>query len=155
MSETEHIEASAVIDAPADKLFEKIADYRSAERLIDGLESMVPRGTVTSGEGARFDAVMRVGPRTFNTTIGITHYAPPSAITWSSGGSQAQVLTFRFEPQDDGGRVDDVSGGTKVTLAVSYDRPGGFTGLLVAPVVEQTVRAKVNSTLERLRADVA
>ena len=150
MSETVRIMETATIRAPAEVLFERIADYRSAQHLIDGLESMSPTGTMTSGAGARFAAVMRVGPRTFRAMIAITHYEPPRHLTWSSSGRDAQVLTFDLTPVE-----KDAGPATEVTLEVAYPRPGGFTGIVVARVVEQAVRSKVHSTLERLRADVA
>jgi uncharacterized membrane protein len=150
MRETVSIRASETIDVPAEVLFEKIADYRSAQRLIDGLDSMVPRGSVTSGKGARFVAVMRVGPRTFRATIEITDYEAPHRLTWSSAGREAQALRFEFTEQATVGGST-----TRVTLEVSYERPGGVAGILAAPVVERTVRTRVHSTLERLRADVA
>ena len=150
MRETVSIKDSATIDAPAEVLFDRIADYRSAQRLIDGLDSMVPRGAVTSGKGARFAAVMRVGPRTFGATIEITEYDPPHRLIWSSAGRDSQVLSFEFDEKETGDRPE-----TRVTLEVTYARPGGVGGLLAAPVVERTVKARVHSTLEHLRADVS
>lgn len=150
MSETMRITETAAIEAPADVLFERLADYRSAQVLIDGLDSMSPAGTITSGAGARFAAVMKVGPRTFRAMIAITEYEPPRRLTWSSSGREAQALTFDLRAVE-----GDGAPATAVSLEVSYQRPGGFTGIVVAPVVEQAVRAKIHSTLERLRADAS
>jgi uncharacterized membrane protein len=150
MSETMRIKETAAIRAPAEVLFGRLADYRSAQHLIDGLESMSPADTVTSGAGARFAAVMRVGPRTFRAMIAITEYEPPHRLTWASSGREGQALTFSLTAVG-----ADGAPATEVTLEVCYQRPGGFTGIVVGPVVEQAVRTKVHSTLERLRADAS
>jgi hypothetical protein len=59
MRETVSVNASATIDASAAVLLERIADYPSVQRLIDGLDSVTASGTITSGSGARLAAVMK------------------------------------------------------------------------------------------------
>lgn len=140
------VSATETIGASAVALFDCIADYAVAPLFIEGLQRLTPVSSSTSGEGARFDAVMRVGPRTFRTTIEITAYEEGHLVTWASAGGRSQVLTFELVPE---GKA------TKVVLDISYEKPGGLAGVLAAPVVEETVRSRAHSALRRLREHVA
>jgi len=140
------VSAHERIEASAPTLFDCVADYAVAPLFIEGLHRLTPVSSSTSGEGARFDAVMRVGPRTFRTTIEITAYEEGRLVTWASTSGQAQVLTFELVPD---GKA------TKVALEISYEKPGGLTGVLTAPVVEETVRLRARSALRRLRDHVS
>jgi uncharacterized membrane protein len=139
VSATENIRASAV------DLFDCVADYAVAPLFIEGLHRLTPVSSNTSGEGARFDAVMRVGPRTFRTTVEITAYEEGRLVTWASAGGHSQSLTFEL-----------IAGAasTKVVLDISYEQPGGLAGVLTAPVVEETVRIRARSALRRLQEHV-
>jgi uncharacterized membrane protein len=89
---------------------------------------------------------MRVGPRTFRTTIEITAYEEGRLVTWASTSGQSQLLTFELTP--DGKAM-------RVVLEISYEKPSGLTGVLTAPVVEETVRLRARSALRRLREHVS
>ena len=143
---TKTVQADATIAAPADEIFDCLADYERAEVFIEGLEQLTPKGTQTAGEGAQFDAVLKVGPTTLRTTIEIAALDPGRTITWSSAGDQAQSLKFDLSPAQDG---------TSVNLTVTYEEPGGIGGVLMAPFVDQTVRQRTATALERLRDHVA
>ena len=137
---------AATIAASPEQLYECLADYQRAEVFIEGLEQLTPKGEQTEGEGAQFDAVLKVGPRTLRTTIGISAVDPGRSITWSSAGDEGQSLTFHLRPE---------RGKTSVSLEVSYEEPGGIGGALIAPFVEQTVRQRSTTALERLREHVS
>ena len=138
--------AAATIAASPDQLYECLADYQRAEVFIEGLEQLTPKGQQTEGEGAQFDAVLKVGPRTLHTTIGISAADPGRSITWSSAGEEGQSLTFALRLE---------RGETSVSLEVSYEEPGGIGGVLIAAFVEQTVRQRSTTALERLREHVS
>jgi len=140
------VRAQTTIAAPAAKLFDCLADFECADVFIEGLEQLTPRGEKNAGEGAQFDAVLKVGPRTLRTTIEIAALEPGRSITWTSAGADGQSLIFDLRPE---------GGGTSVSLTVTYEEPGGIGGVLVAPFVEQTVRQRSTSALERLREHVA
>ncbi len=140
MSQT--VEAHATIAAAPDTVFACLADYRCAKVFIEGLEQLTPVGSQTTGEDARFDAILKVAGRTFRTIIVIASLEPGRSITWSSAGEDNQSLTFELGPEP---------GGTAVSLTVSYDPPGGLPGALIAPFVERTVQQRATGTLERLR----
>jgi uncharacterized membrane protein len=140
------IREKTTIAASPETLFECLADYERAEVFIEGLEELKPAGDQTAGEGASFDAVLKVGPRTLRTTIEIAEIDPGRSITWASRGDDGQSLTFDLQPEP---------GGTAVSLTVSYEEPGGLAGTLVAPFVEKTVRQRATGALERLREHVS
>jgi len=48
-------------------------------------------------------------------------------------------------------RAEPGSSGTAVSLTVTYERPGGVAGALLAPFVEHTVQHRATVALERLR----
>jgi len=142
------VRVSGRYEATPATLFACLADYRVAPLFIDGLERLSPVTDVTSGEGARFDAVMRVGPKRFQSTIEIVDYDPDHLVTWASSSGQQQHLTFKLVPDGDAET-------TKVLLEVSYEGPSGLPGILFAPVVEETVRAHAHGALRKLRRHVA
>jgi uncharacterized membrane protein len=136
------VQARATISASAKAIFDCLADYRCAGVFIEGLEQLTPVGSQTTGEGARFNAILKVGGRTLSATIVITSLEPRRSVTWSSAGDDSQSLTFELRPDP---------GGTTVSLSVSYEQPGGFAGALIAPFVEHTVQHRADGALNRLR----
>jgi uncharacterized membrane protein len=139
------VSATETIEASPAAIFDCVADYAVAPLFIEGLQRLTPVSSSTAGEGARFDAVMRVGPRTIRTTIEITAYEEGRLVTWASANGHSQLLTFELTPQ---------AKATKVVLEISYEAPGGLAGVLSAPVVEETVRIRARSSLRRLREHV-
>jgi len=136
------VEAYATIAAPPDTVFACLADYKCAEMFIEGLQQLTPAGPQTTGEDARFDAILHVGGRTFRTIIVLASLEPGRSITWSSAGEENQSLTFELGPEP---------GGTAVSLTVAYDPPGGLAGALIAPFVARTVQQRATGTLKRLQ----
>jgi uncharacterized membrane protein len=136
------VQARTTIAASAGTVFECLADYRQAGIFIEGLEQLTPVGSQTTGENARFEAILDVGVRTLRTTIVITSLEPRRSITWSSAGADGQSLTFELRPR---------RGGTTVSLTVTYEPPGGIAGALIAPFVEHTVQHRATGALDRLR----
>ena len=139
------VQAQTTIAASAEVLFECLSDYQRAEVFIEGLEELTPTGPKTEGEGAQFDAVLKVGPRTLRSTIEIAALEPGRSITWSSAGEDGQSLRFDLKPDH---------GETSVSLVISYEEPGGLGGAIIAPFVEHTVRERASGALERLREHV-
>lgn len=139
LPKTVHSHANIPVDP--DTLFAFLSDYRHAEVFIDGLERLKPLGRRTKGEGARFEAALRVGPTSFATTLEIKELKPDTLITWASIGEQAQSLSFSLAGHD---------GATTVDLSISYQEPGGIAAVLVGPLVEQTVQKRAHNALARL-----
>lgn len=140
-----HVHVSEMIEAPAAAVFDCVADYAVAPLFIEGLQRLTPVGPTTTGEGARFDAVMKVGPTTYHATVEITEYEENRRVTWASSNGRSQAVTFKLEPSNDA---------TKVVLEVTYERPSGVAGALLAPVVDETVRLRAHGALRRLKHNV-
>jgi uncharacterized membrane protein len=140
------VRASAAIAAPAAVIFACLADYKQADVFIEGLEQLTPNGSRTVGQGARFDAVLKVATRTLRTTIEIAALEPDRLITWSSAGDDGQRLTFRLSAGQ---------GETIVELTVDYEEPGGVAGALMAPFIAQVVQHRSETALARLREQVS
>jgi len=139
------VRSHAMIAARAETIFDCLADYQCADVFIEGLEQLTPTGPRTTGAGARFEAVLRVGPRMLSTTIEIASLEPGRSITWTSAGDGGHSLTFDLHLRHDV---------TSVTLTVSYEEPGGIAGSVIAPFVEITVRDRATGVLERLARHV-
>lgn len=129
------VRSARVIEAPPERLFAWIADYRNASAFVDGLEPLRPVG------GSSFEAVLRVGPRRLTATVGLVEVEPGRLVTWEMAGAASRSLTFRLSP---------VGAGTSVALEITYDRPGGLTGALVGPVVDEAVRSRAHKALEAI-----
>jgi uncharacterized membrane protein len=136
------IRVGGTIAAPPESIFAYVTDYKLAPLFIDGLQTLTPAGEPTSEAGARFDAEMRIGPKSFQATIEIAAYEENCLVTWSASSGEQRSLTFKLKP-------DGL--GTQVVLEISYERPGGLTGSLLAPIIEETVRSRAHASLRRLR----
>jgi len=139
------VQVSETIEASPEAVFDCVADYAVAPLFIEGLQRLTPVSPKTVGEGARFNAIMKVGPSTYHATVEITEYEENRRITWAASNGRAQTVTFDLEP----GR-----GATIVAVEVTYERPSGISGALVAPVVDETVRRRANGALRRLKQNV-
>jgi uncharacterized membrane protein len=133
---------SAPIRATPARLYQYLVDYRRAPLFIGGLQSLKPLGRRTKGSGARFAAVMKVGPSTFEGTIELGDLEPNRRVAWVMLGDEPRRVNFELSPSD---------GTTNVEVEVSYERPGGIGGLVLAPVVEQAVRSTSRDALQRLK----
>ena len=136
------VQARTTIAASAGAVFECLADYRCATVFIEGLEQLIALGPRTTGEGAQFEALLKVGGRTLRTTIMIAALQPRRSITWCSAGGDTQSLTFELRAS---------RGQTTVSLTVTYEQPSGIAGALIAPFVEHTVQHRATGALDRLR----
>jgi carbon monoxide dehydrogenase subunit G len=139
------IQLSTTVAASPAALFARVTDYSNVPAFIEGLQQLRPAGQATTGTGALFDAVMKIGPSTFHSKVEITEYETDRRVTWSASGGQAQAVTFDLDP---------IATGTRVVVEVRYERPGGIAGSLLAPVIEQAVRVRARNALGRLEQQV-
>lgn len=135
------IRSATSVAAPVSRLFPLVSDYRHARSVIEGLEELRPLGEPETGEGARYAAVLHMGPTVLRASIEIVELVVNRRVTWATSGEEERVLSFEF---------DSEAGVTVVALTVSYEAPGGLAGLLVRPVVEEGVRRRSRETLARL-----
>lgn len=135
------IRVSMRIEAEVHRLFALVSQHENAVRVIEGLETLTPVGGRTRGVGSRFEAVMRLGPKTVRSEIEIAEIRPDRLVRWESP-AEARSLTFEFR---------SVGEATAVRLTVTYERPAGVGGLLAGPLVEETIRGRARRTLQRMK----
>lgn len=122
------------------ELSEMLADYHRASEIVEGLERLVPTEGDT-GVGARFDALLRLGPKTVAATIVLRENDPGRRVRWAELHGE-RAITFDLRQLDEETAA--------VRISVSYEAPSGLASV-IGRVVEETVRAKARGTLDRLR----
>ncbi|HLI44320.1 MAG TPA: SRPBCC family protein [Acidimicrobiales bacterium] len=137
------VHASRRIESPVHPLFRLVSEHDRAVQVVEGLEELRPIGPRTSGVGARFEAVFSFGPKAVRTEIELAELDLDRRVRWASPEQGSRSLTFEFRP------VGEL---TAVRLTVGYERPDGVAAMVLAPVVEETVRQRARHTLERMRA---
>ncbi|MGO9197739.1 MAG: SRPBCC family protein [Acidimicrobiales bacterium] len=136
------IRATTRVPASVPDVFSLVSEPQHAVTVIEGLEKLSPIGRQVSGVGARFDAVLRLGPKTVSARIEIVELIEDRRVTWASTGGDNRSITFELR---------EVERATAVRLTISYARAEGMSAILLAPVVEEVVRARARETLARLR----
>ncbi len=136
------VRVSTRIDAGAHELFVLVSEHENAMRVIEDLEELTPLGARTRGIGARFHAVLRLGPKSVNAEIEIEELVSDRLVRWRSSHGDDRSITFEFR------EVEEL---TAVRMTVTYERPEGLGAALLAPVVEEAVRSRARGTLGRLR----
>jgi hypothetical protein len=128
------IEAEAVIDAPADRAYAIIADYR------DGHPHILPRPPFVSleveqggvGEGTVIRFAMRVLGRTRTMRAAITELEPGRTLVETDLDGNV-VTTFMVDPVEDGRKA-------RVVIATEMNVPGGPLGWLQRALVTRILR---------------
>ncbi len=124
-------------------MFAWVADYRNVRRVLDGVERWQPLGDRTRGVGARFNVSMRALGLPLENVLVLDRWAEARTIGWKSEtGLIPQTGTWRFEPRGTG---------TDVTLAISYEPPGGAVGALLTARADGIVRRRLDESLERMK----
>ncbi len=125
-------------------MFAWVADYRNIRRVLEGVERWQPLGDRTRGVGARFDVSMRALGLPLENVLVLDRWAEARTIGWrSESGLISQTGSWRFLPN---------GAGTDVTLAISYEAPGGAVGELLAARADGIVRHRLDEGLERMKA---
>ncbi|MGB2948915.1 MAG: SRPBCC family protein [Rhodococcus sp. (in: high G+C Gram-positive bacteria)] len=141
------IEHSAVTEAPRERAFAYLDDYRTVPSWMFGVRSFVPVSDVVQGLGAVYDAEMQIGPKVLRSTLEVTDWIENQSLTLSSVEGLATTSTWSFSDTDDGG--------TRLDVEFSYSFPGGLAGralgALVEPVVGQAIRHTESSLRKELR----
>ncbi len=120
-----------------------MADYRNIRRVLEGVERWQPLGDRTRGVGARFDVSMRALGLPLENVLVLDRWAEARTIGWrSESGLIPQTGSWRFEPN---------GAGTDVTLAISYEAPGGALGGRLAASADGIVRRRLDEGLERMK----
>lgn len=137
------VRISAVAQTPIAVAFAFVDDYRNVPKWMFGVTQFDPLGAQLSGLGAKFDAVMQLGPKAIKSKISVTEWEQDAVITLTSyeGMSNSSNLSFKAIDADR----------TEITVAFSYDFAGGLAGKALARVVEPAIHAALRQTEKNLR----
>ncbi|GAA1481380.1 hypothetical protein GCM10009624_18200 [Gordonia sinesedis] len=135
----------AVIDAPRDRVFDYVNDYRNVPEYMDGIRTFTPTTDVDEGLGAIFDAELNLGPKTLKSTVEVTEWVRDEVIVLDS------IAGFRADTR---WRFTDADGGTEMHVEFSYTLPGGLAGKALAALIEPFANQAVKRTEANLIAGV-
>jgi uncharacterized membrane protein len=138
--------ARTLIDAPPERVFDFIADYRNVPRVLDGVSRWEPLGRRTRGSGARYSVEMRTLGIPLSAVLKLSEWRRPRRIAWVS--EQGLI------PQSGGWTFTPRQGGVELELRMAYDPPAAALGNFIAGRVERLVRARLERALERIRKEL-
>jgi uncharacterized membrane protein len=140
-----HLAASALINAPVEKVFAFTDDYHHTTAYMHGLSKWEPAGSKTHGMGATFAVGMKAGPLTIDGVVEITDWAENRLIGWTSrsGINQSGRWSFRSRGAD-----------TQVSLDEDIQLPGGIAGRVVARLAEPVLRGNAEKSVVALKAQI-
>ncbi|KAA1428045.1 SRPBCC family protein [Nocardioides antri] len=135
------VEHSVEIAAPVSEVFAYVDDYSTTKDWMYGLHTMEPVTEHTSGVGATYDGVMKIGVA-LTSRIQCTGWEQDRLIEISSikGIRNTQRWTFT-----------DLGGDrTRVDAWISYSLPGGPAGRAMAAAVKPLIGVAIRQTSEAL-----
>jgi uncharacterized membrane protein len=135
------VEHSVEIAAPVEEVFAYVDDHTKTKEWMYGLHAMEPVGEQTSGVGATYDGVMKVGV-SLTSRIRCSGWEQDRLIEITSikGIKNTQRWTF----------TDLGDGRTRVDAWIRYQLPGGPAGAAIAAAVKPLIGVAVRSTSEAL-----
>lgn len=139
-----HVQESAIIDAPADRLYNILADYHQGHPSILPKRYFKRLDVLEGGQGA--GTVIRVEMSALGTTAQYTMTVSepqPGRILQEEDPTAGVVTTFTVEPLDDGAR-------SRVTIATEARTPSGPRGWLEKLVTPPVSRRIYRQELQQL-----
>ena len=137
------VRASAVGDVPVEAAFRYVDDYRNVPSWMYGISKFEPSGSQITGVGAVFEATIKLGPATLNTTVECTRWEENRLIALTSIKGFKNTSTWEFAAHGD----DQV----ELTAVVDYELPGGLAGRALGKMIEPFVSIAVSHTERTLR----
>ncbi len=139
----------ATINAPREQVFAYVDDYRNVPEYFFGLDRFTPVTEQTSGLGAEFKTVLKVGPKEITSTVRCTDWAANEIIKLESIAGMGADTTWAFA---DGAEP----GTTRLSVDFTYHLPGGLAGKvlgkLMGPFADQAVKHSENKIREVVEA---
>lgn len=136
------IERDTHIDRKPDEVFAVLADPSGYTKFFAGVTLWEPRSEVTTGIGARWRVLMKVGSIEAGGTITVSNWEDDHLIAWSSELGVRQKGRWTVEPEGDG---------TRLTLLMEYELAGGPVGWLVERLAGRIVGRNMTATMLALR----
>jgi uncharacterized membrane protein len=141
------VTASIVVGAPAEAVWEQIADPGRYLHFMAGVTRWEVAGDKPNGLGARYRMLMRVGSAEVGGLIELVEWAPPCDIAWTSITGIDQRGRWRLRTES--------PTRTKVELRLAYGVAGsGVFGWIADHLAAPTVRANLRRSLQQLKRQV-
>lgn len=137
------LDASIVVDAPVETVFDFVDDWRNTTRYLRNLKRWEPVDPAKArGAGARFAVAFAAGPITIDGTMEVTEHERPGHVAFVSidGPKASGRWTFTAEGTS-----------TRVDLRNTFELPGGIAGRVVRRFVEAQGRRDLQASLETLK----
>lgn len=140
------IDRTRVIDAPVSAVWDAVSDPSRYPEIL-GLGDWEPRGEQLTGVGARYRLRLPLGSIVLGGEVEVVECDDKCELAWNSVTGVDQRGRWRLRPTPDGG--------TKVTLRLSYQAPGGILGLMADYVAAVYVRRMLDRALDGVVEHVA
>ena len=141
------VRADIVIGAPAELIWEQVADPSRYLHFMSGVTRWEVAGDAERGLGARYRMLMRVGSAEVGGLIELVEFQPECDLAWTSvtGIDQRGRWRLRGAP----------GGGTRVELRLQFGvAGGGLSSWLAEQLAGPIVRGNVRRTLAQLKRAV-
>jgi uncharacterized membrane protein len=141
------VSSSIVVGAPADAVWEQIADPGRYLHFMAGVTRWEVAGEQPQGLGARYRMLMRVGSAEIGGLIEVVEWAPPGDLAWNSITGVDQRGRWRLRAES--------PNRTHVELRLAYGVAGsGIFGWLSEQLAAPTVRGNLRRSLQQLKRQV-
>jgi uncharacterized membrane protein len=141
------VKADIVIGAPAELIWEQLADPSRYLHFMSGVTRWEVAGDHESGVGARYRMLMRVGSAEVGGLIELVEFQPPTDMAWTSITGIDQRGRWRLRQEGDLR--------TRVELRLAYGVAGaGLSGWVAERLAAPTVRDHLRRSLQHLKRQV-
>ncbi|WOC13493.1 SRPBCC family protein [Gordonia sp. MP11Mi] len=145
MTEIRH---QATMEGSRAAAFAFVNDYRNVPKYMFGVSEFRPITEQTSGKGSQFVTVLKVGPKTLESTVECTEWIENELITMTSIKGFGAGTQWRFADGDEPGTVS-------ADIAFDYTLPGGVAGRVLGGLLGQFVTPAVKHTDSVMRKHLA
>lgn len=118
------------IDRDPKEVFELVGDPTRYPDFLVGMTKWQPLSDPSTGVGARYRTLMKVGAVEVGGVVEVTRWEEPVCIEWSAHQGVRQSGRWLLAPVD---------GSTELRLEIDYDIGGGLIGKLVERLAAKTI----------------
>ena len=141
------VAARISISAPADAIWEFVADPSSYLHFMSGITRWEVAGDQATGMGARYRMLMTVGSADIGGLVEVVEWAPCQDMAWVSVTGIDQRGRWRLRERQ--------HGRTDVELRLSYGVAGtGLSGWVAERIAAPTVSGHLRKSLQQLKRQV-
>lgn len=138
------VAASIEIAAPPDRVWEVVSDPSRALSFMSGVTRWEAEGDPTTGLGARYRVLFRVGAAEVGGLIEVVEWEEGRELAWTSVLGVDQRGRWRVRPA--------ASGRTRVELRLAYGvAGGGLAGWVAERIAAPTLSAHLRRSLRALK----